>query len=334
VNENQIRGRIFEEILKFYLEQQGYEIIPKQIQNYYGVRSGSNGLNVKGRGGWHQIDALGQFQFQIPFIYPIRLISEAKCQKNRIGLPIMRNFVGVLKDISENYFIDKYKDLKYKDRFRFTDCGAIFSTSEFTKEAQMYAYAQGIYLIQTKGLLNLILKGIKKFKDSKKGFSEFVKKCQFIDALDGHYDNRSFRYFLVDNEKIFCYFGLASGFYPIAIVSKDEIPFEKFREVDEVDVKIYYTYQENRENKERTREIYDFEIRFDKWGGTFQLPRYIWVKYMEAPDFKEAMLNMKEKILNHIDIPTKINNMRRIIRFKLDKSWIDTIRERRDHWGK
>ena len=321
MNENQMRGKIFEEILKFYLEQHGYVIIPEKIQNYYGVRKNCNGLNVKGRGGWHQIDALGQFQFQIPFVYPIRLLCEAKCQKNKIGLPVIRNFVGVLKDISENYFIEKYKDLKYKARFRFTDCGAIFSTSEFTKKAQMYAYAQGVYLIQIEELLNLVLKGVKKIKDSKKEFHEFVKIHQLIDALSGYYNNnRSFRYFLVNNEKIFCYFGLASSFYPIAIVSKKELPLEKFRETDEVNIKIYYSYRE----KER-REIYNFRIEFNGWSGTFQLPRYIWEQYINQLDFKNAMLHMKGKTLNYIDIPLKISNIRRIVRFKLDKAWIDAI---------
>lgn len=78
---------------------------------------------------------------------------------------------------------------------------------------------------------------------------------------------------------------------------------------------------------EETREIYSFRIEFDNWVGTFQLPRYVWEQYMKKPDFKKTMLEMKEKILDYIDIPIKIDKIRRIIRFKLDKTWIRAIEE-------
>lgn len=211
MNESQLKGKIFEKIIEIYLEQQGYEVIPKEIKNYYGVCEEPHGLTVKGRGGRHQIDTLGQFQFHIPFVYPLRLLCEAKCHVKKIGLPTVRNFVGVLKDVSENYFIDDYEDLEYKDRFRFTDCGAIFSTSEFTKEAQMYAYAQGIYLIQPRELLLLVEDIVREIRHSSQNFNEFIKR--FINEGD-----------------TFCYFGIALGIYPLAIVSRRKLPLEKFRE--------------------------------------------------------------------------------------------------------
>lgn len=317
MDEAQARGKVFEEIVKYYLKQHGYEVIPKYIRNYYGVNKKSNGINVKGRGEWHQIDALGQFQFQIPFVYPIRLISEVKAHGDRIGLPIVRNFVGVLKDISENYFIEKYNDLRDKDRFRFTDCGVIFSTSGFTKGAQKYAYAQGIYLIPMKEFSNLVSKGVRKIKKNETNFNKFIRDCQVIDTLDGPCDNRFFRHFLVDDENLFCYFGLAAGFYPIAIVSEKNIPEELFYEKDEEKVRIYYNYEEE------TREIYYFGIKFKNWSGRFQLPRFIWEKHMKKPEFRKEMRNMKKNVLNYIDVPMKIKGMRRIIRLKLDKPWID-----------
>lgn len=285
----QRKGKIFEEWLKIYLKKQGYTVIPEQIRDSYGVPKRADSTHVKGRGGWHQIDALGQFEFQIPFVYPIRLLSEAKCWKKNIGLPVVRNFVGVLKDISENYFIEKYRELGHKDRFRFTDCGVIFSVSDFTKEAQMYAYAQGIYLIQVQKIAPLIEELAR-------------KKTKPIR-----------RYFPI------CYFALASGLYPILILSKKKFPLDRFVESDEVDVKIHYGYEEH------TKNIHDFRIESDGWEGRFQLPRYIWRQYMQTPGFRKAMLDMKRKILNHIDIPLKIRNIRRIIKLKLDKSWLDTI---------
>lgn len=316
MNESQLKGKIFEKLIKTYLEKQGYVVIPEKIRNYYGVRKEHHGLTVKGRGPWHQIDALGQFQFQIPFVYPLRLLCEAKCRVRPIGLSVVRDFMGVLKDISENYFIENIKDLKYKDRFRFTDSGAIFSMSNFTEDAQTYAYAQGICLVQTKELLPLVEAIVKKIELEHRN-KNTGHRHRNLDA--------SIKRFISESEKdTFCYFGIASGIYPLVIVSDRGLPLEKFIEDDGIDVKMHYKYAEIGEEK---REIYGFRIEFDNWSGTFHLPGYVWEQYINRPDFKEAMLDMKEKILDYIDIPLKIRNIRRIIRFNLDKPWIRAVKE-------
>src|SRR3990167_6113949 len=98
MNESQFKGIVFEELLRYFLKQHGYTLVPKDISNYYGVSYKQNGLNLKGRGSWHQIDALGQFEFYVPFVYPIRLMSEAKCHNRKIGLSTVRNFIGAMKD--------------------------------------------------------------------------------------------------------------------------------------------------------------------------------------------------------------------------------------------
>ena len=110
---------------------------------------------------YHQIDALGQFQFIVPFVYPIRLLAESKCYtpnlyNQSMGLNKIRDFVGVVKDISENYFIENYNQLEFKSRFRFTDSGVFFSTLPFSKDAEMYAYAQGIYLVPCPQILPFV----------------------------------------------------------------------------------------------------------------------------------------------------------------------------------
>ena len=133
---SQTKGKILETVIKYFLRKHGYKVIPQNIQNYYNVDRQHHGLVVKGRGAWHQIDALGQFSFNIPFVYPIRLLAEAKYRtasrySTSIGIGIVRDFVGVIKDISENYIIDNPNELEYKKSFRFTDAGAIFATIPF-----------------------------------------------------------------------------------------------------------------------------------------------------------------------------------------------------------
>lgn len=108
--------------------------------SYVNQESGS----IRGRGAKHQIDAYGVLSIPTAFIYPIRLLSEAKFNSKPIGLHVIRNFVGVIKDISEYYFVTSSHE---RNSFRYTDAGCIFSKSPFVESAQEYAWAHNIVLI-------------------------------------------------------------------------------------------------------------------------------------------------------------------------------------------
>lgn len=77
-----IKAAILEDVLGKLLENSGYRLITKattenkKLYPEFLVRG--NGLNISGRGGVHQADALGQFPITIPFNYPVRLFLEAK----------------------------------------------------------------------------------------------------------------------------------------------------------------------------------------------------------------------------------------------------------------
>jgi hypothetical protein len=331
---SQTRGKIFEALIKYYLSQHGYTIIPENIRNYYGIKKRSNGLNVKGRGAYHQIDALGQFQFIIPFVYPIRLIAEAKCYNSTriksMGINKIRDFVGVVKDISENYVIDTYRDLKYKSRFRFTDSGVFFSTLPFSKNAEMYAYAQGIYLIpcpQVLPFVNCLYSQMNRNNEFKQKVENFI-----VELNQGRFSNIN-DLELESDIDIYSYFGMVMSWLPILISSKKQMPLEAFRDTDNIDVEIGYNYIENEER----RTIPSFQIRFNNWQGNFQIPFYMFAEYVKSINFFEDMANMKEKNLNYIDIPFRIGEIRRIIRLNIDIDWLNNYRrsleDRRRHNG-
>ena len=114
----------------------------------------SGSLHLQGRGDWHQTDALVSYDHTPAFIYPVRLIVEAKAfssnsrSKGKVGLNVVRNAVGVLKDVNENYFSFSDSDsVEHKIR-RFNYTYAVFSLNGFTKSAQKYAIAHQIFLIQ------------------------------------------------------------------------------------------------------------------------------------------------------------------------------------------
>ena len=117
---NSVKGAMFETIVKILISKSGYLPLPAD-RNY--VR----GDELRGRGAWHQIDAFGLFAYGIPFLYPIRLMCEAKHYgDDKVGLPDVRNFFGAFKDIQEVYYIERYGQSMELFTKRYTDAAALF----------------------------------------------------------------------------------------------------------------------------------------------------------------------------------------------------------------
>jgi hypothetical protein len=86
------------------------------------------------------------FTITPPFTNPQRLIVEAKCHARKdVGLDIVRNGVGVLKDISEFWTAPDEESIA-KRRYHYHQY-VIFSASEFSLPAQRYAYAEDVHLL-------------------------------------------------------------------------------------------------------------------------------------------------------------------------------------------
>jgi len=99
---NQVRGVLPEEAILMRLRASGISHGHDCSRRSNFVR-GPARLNVWGRGGKHQIDAIADLRIGQPFSNPQRLLVEAKAYSNerKVGLPIVRGAVGVLKDVSE-----------------------------------------------------------------------------------------------------------------------------------------------------------------------------------------------------------------------------------------
>lgn len=198
MNKQQVKGYLLEIVLSKLIEVNGYEIITENNIPYeHGVPYGEeeivskhNGLNVRGRGGYHQFDTLGTFKITPPFVYPLRLFVEAKCYASiKVGIDRVRMGVGILNDINTNYATvglntEQLSIKRYQYHY------AIFSTSGFSKPAQRYAIAHKIHLIDLssdvyKDIISLIEQIVDKLMDNsdiddsvfnsfKKLFSEFI----------------------------------------------------------------------------------------------------------------------------------------------------------------
>ncbi|MCL4305862.1 hypothetical protein KJZ99_08090 [bacterium] len=140
----QIRGMLLEEVLLFLLRQSGYRTV-LSAGNDGTLQNGKSGLEVRGRGEVHQIDAIADFDIQQPFSHPQRLLGEAKFLTDKVGLEIVRNAVGVLKDVGEWWCPRSVQPAASSRRYHYQY--AIFTNLGFSKPAETYAFAQDGNLI-------------------------------------------------------------------------------------------------------------------------------------------------------------------------------------------
>jgi len=164
MNAPQARGYVFENIIWDLLQGAGYIDVKTDI--------------LEGRGASHQIDAYGTLEIPTAFTYPIRLIAEAKCYNKTVELDVIRNFFGVVQDISENYIVGENKERNTP--YRYLDAGCIFSASPFSDQAQNYAWAHNIFLVSFSGIskMNQISESISKFisEIGREGLKNITKK--------------------------------------------------------------------------------------------------------------------------------------------------------------
>ncbi len=344
-----IRGALLEEIVLYLLNKVGYRTVNAGEE---GTRAGHSGLEVRGRGEWHQIDALAAFDYTPAFLYPLRLLVEAKAYaRNRpIGIEVARNAVGVLKDISENYFTysapslsgnSKNEKLNYQ---RYNYHAAIFSTSGFTRGAERYAIAHQVFLIQYKnnGLMQPIADGLQRlngthFTDNLKRRTQPVQSIRmaFREALAGRRLEESVFSDLGRAhvfEKILwpvwgingSYFGMLQGTWPMHMLSTKPLPEQLFEQSDVIKCKVYgresQTWSFVPESVGRDHENY-FRLDFD-------LPPEIALLVGEAKGNKREVAKIKSEHFSFISVSGLIGEVRRQIRLELSEDWIKALIER------
>jgi hypothetical protein len=146
---NQIRGALLEEAILALLRASAYRTIGECGNDPTLCVLGA-GLGVQGRGSKHQIDAIADFSVGQPFSNPQRLLLEAKYHSDSrpVGLSVIREAVGVLKDVGEFWVA---RDGRRPAPRRYHYQYAVFSASRFTAEAQDFAFAHDIFLLPLAG---------------------------------------------------------------------------------------------------------------------------------------------------------------------------------------
>lgn len=141
---NQIGGMILEEVVLFLLSGSGYRTVTSDRNDATLVQQG-DAMSVRGRGAKHQIDAIADYEYPPPFGQPQRLLVEAKLLGAKVDLTIVRNALGVFRDVNEYWIGATDSTLAQRPRHHYQY--AIFSAMGFTRPAQEFAFAQDIFLL-------------------------------------------------------------------------------------------------------------------------------------------------------------------------------------------
>ena len=333
---NRVKGALFEAQVRFLLKKSGYKPIEPDGRL---IREDK----IRGRGGWHQIDAFGYYSYGVPCLYPVRIICEAKNYDGRVGLPVIRNFVGAFKDIAENYFVERLGSAaNYLLTKRYTDAGVIFSARGFTPQAQDYAYAQGVFLVsyEDNPVLSPLLERSNDLIDSlditnaarnssvfKKWIYAKMENPTEVFEEDSLFSTERLGPILEEHAQLIrnirtSYLGTASGIYPIHLLSRSGIPWRLFGNRDEISCRIYYHV-----GTENCLEIVPQgadHIRF-----YISIPREVVANYRDRYRDRMRMLDFKKQFFEYVDIPVQREGIRRILTFRLDTEWITQLRRRR-----
>ena len=324
MNIAQFKGYYFEEIVNHILKK----------TKYIDIKEGK----VPGRGANHQIDSYGIFSFTIPFVYPVRLLAEAKWYKGNIGLSKLRNFVGVLKDISENYFvpIDSEGNRNISDSLkdRYTDCGAFFSVTDFTISAQNYAYAHGIYLITFK-LNSILLPVINRAEELvEQNFNNppnrNLNRNQISELFEEHIENDEILRETLSEVNV--YLGILDGVYPIIITSKRPFNFSN-KLADDLSSDLFEIPDAaHKEYRQESSESVLFRFNYEGNIFEFTLPistsknliRAIENTYSKQPfskiEIPIELLENDRKFRRVFSLKLSLRDSRQVVE-KIDKTW-------------
>ncbi len=340
----QLRGYLFEVIIRLLLKKSKWNLVSKKENGRVRIHNDNEyKIEIKGRGTWHQIDNPCIFSGRIPFIFPLRLLGEAKFYKNGVSKDKIRAFITVIKDISENYFIDNNAQ---NLPIRYTDIGVFFSAKGFQEEATNLAFVHGIQTIsyKTNFEMNLIVDKIEQLEIKclsckntiSSGrlvkFMEDIEKVidnyeHYINYFIQHYDdnrnsiyeNRGYLKELSDVVKSLqtSFFGITSTGILLNFLSKEPFPEELFREVDEQLCKIFYNeglnmWLEFSEDEEKRRFYFDIPYGLEEIilkGGN--------------------VLDEKERHFEQLTVSYFINNILRSLILKIDKEWLERIKRAR-----
>ena len=299
-------------------------------------------IEIKGRGTWHQIDCPFNYSVNLPFMFPLRMIGEVKFYNEPIHKDKIREFIGVIKDIQENYIVNEQNKYNYTMlKPRYMELGVYFSASGFQAEAEKLAYVHGIKTISylNNPIINELRKSILDLErcvissENRKMCFNYLKELlsqnnskklnnstlKYYDISQNEYLQRFVRVvksiitnFIATNDS-----GILFHF-----ISKESFPLNLFERVDEQECRVRYIQLNNIER------LFWLEFTND---NMYPKRRFYFTPPKElekAACFGEnKILDEKKRIFNKISLNYKINNIQRNLVLKIEEKWLETLRD-------
>lgn len=190
-----LKGALFEIIVLKLVLMSGYKLIDSRLIDGINIKKTRNRFfEFKGRGEYHQVDIPVELIYQPSFTYPFRLLGETKYYEKKLDKSFIRQEIGKMKDIQENYFV--FKTLSPEDRRRRRiEVFAFFAANGFNLGAEKLAYAHGIRTISFEN--NYCLKSIVRIIDYIARELERLPELEQKEILDWIYD-----YFVINSEAL------------------------------------------------------------------------------------------------------------------------------------
>lgn len=311
---------------------------------------------INGRGSAHDADVIMNPPIQIPFLYPTRLIFECKAYKSNVGLPHVRNALGLRNDINEFEIVTR-ESLKKRQKSKRSDYGidlrnryhyqvGVAGLKGFTKSAIEFATNNKIPLLSFSWLFNNDL--VDKFDSINLDFLNDTNE-QTIYSIYSFFKDRSgnlysdkytsVRDYLVNQEnilsEILAEINEAIQHTYIGLLETGDILFLTPSDQRSADQITYYDFDVN----SRAQLHFD-PAKPDLWfldvyqprdiQLKFHLPQRILLKWAGENLSRRSALEMKQELFSRIYLINKNTESNYpLIVLRIDEEWLQSLMELR-----
>lgn len=305
------RWKLFEKYVRNVLTRCGFsQVRPDKLVVY----NGSAGRMINGIGGAHNADVLVEPPFQIPFTFPSRILIECKFHappNKKIGLPIMRNLLGLRQDVNILEIVDRAM-LKKRKRSRSVPLNknnfaryqyqvALATTSRVTIPAQEFALSHRIPIFI---------------------FGQSKRHAWLKEMLN--YENMPQRKTKPKSE------------WPLLAVAEEGVMFFLFNESNTTFIPEKTEY-EGRIHWSKDEHEWIIEIDEDKKRVTFyfEIPDRIFSSWAKHDFSKAKSADLKRQFFKDITVTGKTLDGRLIFfTIKLDKEWLKELSRKTEQKGR
>lgn len=105
MKKSQIRGYLYEIFISHFLNENGFARCDKRKRGLLNGNIISKDGEISGRGTNHQIDFVGIYTKNIPFVFPMRLLAECKFWNKNIDKSFIRQYIGIHKEYIRKLYL-------------------------------------------------------------------------------------------------------------------------------------------------------------------------------------------------------------------------------------